>query len=226
MRTSDKEPSASPARSSADNPTCLAIKSPCAIALFLLVLAAGLAGDLASKHYAFKVLMNDPDLPQRVEALRAQHGPALPPQHVLAELHLHRQIIPGVQFTLSTNPGVVFGTPMPWPLVAAATIVAVAMVCVFFAVSSARARWTHAALALITAGAMGNLYDRLVVQTVLPGLEPIRHHVRDFIDCSQIGYKWIFNLADAYLVIGVAMLVLQWLWDGRRAAKARADATA
>jgi signal peptidase II len=185
-------------------------------------MAVSLAGDLASKHYAFKVLMDDPALSHRVEALRAQHGPALIPERVLAELHLHRQVAPGVQFTLSINPGVVFGTPMPWPVVAAATTVAVVAVMVFFAVSPARARWTHAALALITAGAMGNLYDRLVVQTVLPGLEPIRHHVRDFIDCSQIGYKWIFNLADAYLVIGVAMLVLHWLLDGRKAAKARA----
>ncbi len=164
--------------------------------------------------------MSDPSLPARLESLRTHPGPPQPPERTLAEMRLSRQVVPGVRFTLSMNPGVVFGMPMPRPLVTAATIVTVAVVTVFFAASPARARWTHAALALIAAGALGNLYDRLFAQVVLPGVEPICHQVRDFIDCSQIGYKWIFNLADAYLVIGAAMLILHWLLEGRRAAKA------
>jgi signal peptidase II len=176
-----------------------------------------------SKHYVFKTLLDDPSLPQRLESVRTPHGQPQPPERLLAEMGLSRQVIPGVRFTLSMNAGVVFGTPMPRPLITAATVVTVAVVMAFFAASPARARWTHTALALVAAGALGNLYDRLFAQVPLPGLEPIRHQVRDFIDCSQIGYKWIFNLADAYLVIGAAMLIFHWLLEGRRAAKVRSS---
>jgi lipoprotein signal peptidase len=66
---------------------------------------------------------------------------------------------------------------------------------------------------MILAGALGNLYDRLfsVVQVPAPGAEPILRHVRDFIDLSQIGYKWVFNIADALLVIGVGILMILWV---------------
>ena len=74
----------------------------------------------------------------------------------------------------------------------------------------------HVALALILGGAIGNLYDRLFSSVALPGLAPIRRHVRDFIDCSDLHYDYIFNLADAWLVIGVVMVFLQWLADARR----------
>lgn len=194
------------------------------MALFVVIMLAGVAGDLLSKHYVFAALLSDPSLPQRINGLRTRQDQPTPPQQILAELHLYRQIAPGLRFTLSTNPGVVFGTPMSWPLVSVATILTLVVVSVFFAVSPPRAHWTHTALALIAAGALGNLYDRLLAQVTLAGMEPIRHQVRDFIDCSQIGYKWIFNVADVYLVVGVAMLVLHWLPDGRRAAKARAAA--
>ncbi len=190
--------------------------------LFVVLVLVGLGGDLLSKHCVFTALLSDPSLPQRIEGVRMHHDQGqMPPHQVLAELHLRRRIAPRLYFTLSTNPGVVFGTPMSWPLVSAATIATVVLVGVFFALSPARAHWMHVALALIAAGALGNLYDRLFAQVVLPGLEPIRHQVRDFIDCSQIGYKWIFNLADAYLVIGVAMLILHWLLGGRRTTKVR-----
>jgi lipoprotein signal peptidase len=218
----DPEQSAS-ACSSPSRVSPHALHSPAAVALFVVLTVAALAGDLLSKHFVFAALLNDPSLPQRIEGLKMRHGlEDLPPQQVLAELRLYRQIVPGLRFTLSTNPGVVFGTPMAWPLVSGATILTVVLVVVFFAWSSARAHWTHVALAWIAAGALGNLYDRLLTQVRVGDLEPIRHQVRDFIDCSQIGYRWIFNLADAYLVIGVGMLILHWLWDGRRSARARA----
>ena len=69
----------------------------------------------------------------------------------------------------------------------------------------------HAALAFILAGALGNLYDRLFGAVSIPGFEPIRYQVRDFIDCSELYYRWVFNVADMLLVIGVAMLIGQRL---------------
>ena len=49
------------------------------------------------------------------------------------------------------------------------------------------------------------------------GIEPIRYHVRDFIDCSEVPlplgfrYVWIFNVADVLLVVGVGILLVHWL---------------
>jgi signal peptidase II len=74
----------------------------------------------------------------------------------------------------------------------------------------------HVSLALILGGAAGNLYDRLFSAVRLPGLEPIRGHVRDFIDCRDLAYPYIFNVADALLVAGAAMILLHWLWSSCR----------
>ena len=221
MPPRDPEQSAS-ACSSASPAGVQACQSPATLVLFVAIVLAGLAGDLLSKHYVFSSLLSDPSLPQRIAGVRMQHGQAaVPPQQALAELHLHRLIVPGVRFTLSTNPGVVFGTPMPWAIVTVVTAMALVLIAVYFAMSPARACWMHIALALVAAGALGNLYDRVFAQVTLPGLEPISHQVRDFVDCSQIGYKWIFNVADAYVVVGALMMAFYWLRDGRKA-RARA----
>jgi signal peptidase II len=72
-----------------------------------------------------------------------------------------------------------------------------------------------AALALITGGILGNLYDRLGVPRLVWHApagrvgEPVRA-VRDWIHFELPGViDWpIFNLADCWLVIGAAIMVL------------------
>jgi signal peptidase II len=212
-----KETSANTTRPRSESPGKPARRSLAAVAVFLLVSAGGLGGDLVSKQYVFNSMLSDPSVQAKLNALLDTYGPDRPPtSKVLADLHVQRQLVWGVRLTLSTNPGVVFGMPMLSPLVIGATVLAVVLVACFFATSPAKAYWTHVALALIVAGALGNLYDRLIGQVNMSGLEPIRGQVRDFIDCSQIGYKWVFNLADVWLVVGVAMMIVQWIRDGRR----------
>ena len=182
--------------------------------LFLGVSGIGLLADLASKHYVFQSMLGQADLRRQVQALLGRSRVAPAPTQLLHEealrRYLQRQVLPGVRFTLSTNPGVVFGLDVPRPAVAIATLAALALVAVLFATSDARFRSIHLALGFIMAGALGNLYDRLFVRIELPGDGAIEHQVRDFIDCSQLHYPWVFNVADVLLVAGVAVLLVHW----------------
>ena len=190
-------------------------KNPAAVILFIAVAAGGLAGDLWTKHAAFADLLTDADLPQRVagvrRALADQNGQDPAVRDVLHGLQLSRPLALGVRVRLSTNPGVVFGLPMPRWLVQVATVVTMLLVGVFFAASRPRDHRLHVAAGLILAGALGNLYDRLFAAVSLPGLDPIRYEVRDFLDFNAWGYPWVFNVADAWLVVGVAMVFIHWL---------------
>ncbi len=60
-------------------------------------------------------------------------------------------------------------------------------------------RWLCAALGLILAGTLGNLYDRIVYQGV-----------RDFIHWHYYKHDWpVFNIADCCLVVGAILLLGQ-----------------
>lgn len=70
-----------------------------------------------------------------------------------------------------------------------------------------RERMAAAGLALILGGALGNLADRVRLG-----------HVVDFIDWHYGGWHWpAFNLADAAITVGAALLILDML---RRRGKA------
>lgn len=207
----------------------LALRSGRAWILFVLIAAATAGTDLATKQWAFDHFLDQPGLANWPEKL----GEPLPPEqrtveytrYVMHQLDLSAGPVLGVAVTLSTNPGVVFGIDyLPDAAVSLITAGMIGMVVVFFATSPRRSPMLHVALALILGGAVGNLYDRLFSYVALPNLPPIEGHVRDFIDCSGLGYPWIFNLADAWLVVGVALVMLHWLLAGR--AQARAEAAA
>jgi signal peptidase II len=214
------ESPSTPSSKPADKPHCKAVRSPAAIGIFLGLTAAFLALDLWSKDAAFSSLMNDPGLPLRVQEIRLQY-PAASSEDILHFLRLHRPAGAGVQISLSTNPGVVFGLAMPRPAVAAATLVTIALVFYFFATSPAGERIVHAALGLILSGALGNLYDRLFSCVQLPGVEPIRYQVRDFLDFAQWHYPWVFNVADVALVIGVVLLAIHWIFMAKKTVPAK-----
>lgn len=64
-------------------------------------------------------------------------------------------------------------------------------------------RWVYAAALLITAGGIGNLYDRVVYG-----------YVTDFINFTFIDFP-IFNIADCYVCVGAAILVGWLLLSGK-----------
>ncbi len=60
---------------------------------------------------------------------------------------------------------------------------------------------TSVALALILGGAVGNLYDRLVLRYVV-----------DFLEVHIHGYHWPdFNVADSAIVVGACLLLIEML---------------
>ena len=201
-----------------------AFRSPLAVALFLGVLGIGLAADLLSKHYVFQELLSDPVA--RREAIRTYlagktHDHAVETRDVLGFFRTRRAL--GVCFKLQTNKGVVFGTELSSSqdvhrlIVACVSVLLVGMVGVFFATSEASAWTAHLALGAVLAGALGNLYDRLWGSVQVFPLVPAQFQVRDFIDCSALGYPWVFNVADILLVVGVGVLMLHWMLASRKA---------
>ena len=84
-----------------------------------------------------------------------------------------------------------------WVLVAVTSAIAIG---VAFWIGRERARWDKAALGLILGGALGNILDR------------IRHgYVVDFADLHVGEFRpfLIFNVGDAAISIGVAILLLR-----------------
>ena len=59
--------------------------------------------------------------------------------------------------------------------------------------------------AFVIAGAIGNAIDRARLGAVI-----------DFIDASDIGFVWIFNVADMALDLGIGFIILNWAVSNRR----------
>lgn len=106
------------------------------------------------------------------------------------------------------NPGAAFSMASGLTVVFAlfAIGVVVALLCI---APRLRSAWWATALGLAFAGASGNLVDRLFRA---PG--PLRGHVVDFVSVLRpdAGFFPIFNVADAAISCGAALVVLLTLW--------------
>lgn len=82
-----------------------------------------------------------------------------------------------------------------------------------FFFGAATSLWTTVALALVSGGTLGNLYDRLGLHGIhLPNSQTTALAVRDFLHFQFGDYDYpIFNIADSCLVVGAIMLILQSL---------------
>jgi signal peptidase II len=166
----------------------LAVHSPASWARFLVPAVAGLAADLAVKAWAF---------PGGVPATGGLAG------RNPAEFGSDpTPIIPGVLgFTTTINHGAVFGIGQGKVMLFLAFSLFALGLIVWVFLTSLRRQWVvHLALGLITAGAIGNLYDRAV-----------HHGVRDMFRFYVHWYPYIFNIADVLLCVGVPLLIARWL---------------
>lgn len=137
---------------------------------------------------------------------------------VLNELHLPERgsiaLLPVLNLTMVWNQGVTFGllhqqgAAGPWLLAAVALAVVVALT---LWMRRAERVLVACALGAIAGGAVGNVLDRVRYGAVV-----------DFVHAHAWGWSWyVFNLADAAIVCGVAVLFV----DGLRPARSRLQAS-
>jgi len=135
---------------------------------------------------------------------------------VLNILHLPeiRQIVllPVLNLTMVWNPGVTFGllhAVGQWSALLLAAVALAVVVGLGLWLRRAESILVAVALGAIMGGAVSNIIDRL------------RHGaVVDFIQAHIGAWSWyVFNVADAAIVCGVAALVIDGLWPGRRSAR-------
>ncbi|MBL7214866.1 MAG: signal peptidase II [Phycisphaerae bacterium] len=146
-----------------------------AFLLFWPVAILGFAFDLWSKSAVFKWLSN-------------------------AEQPWYSIIDGFLQLVLRENSGAAFSAFQGWTkfLIAISCLALVVVVGFFFSHKITR-KLVLFALGCITAGIVGNLYDRLFNEG----------RVRDFIDVYVGSHHWpTFNVADSLLCIGVGLLII------------------
>ena len=122
-------------------------------------------------------------------------------------------VIPGFfDLTRVHNTGTAFGfmnsTEFPFKTVILACIAigALAALAIYAATLPANQWLARIGLALILGGAAGNLIDRITAGYVV-----------DFVDLYWSGWHfWAFNVADASITVGVALMILDLLGAGSR----------
>lgn len=128
------------------------------------------------------------------------------------DLHESVRVIPGFfDLTRVHNTGAAFGfldpvdfvyKPVVLSLIAVAALVGLS---VYAATLDAAQRLTRLGLAFVVGGAAGNLIDRVSTGYVL-----------DFVDLYYGDWHfWAFNVADAAINVGVALMILELLGVGR-----------
>jgi signal peptidase II len=174
--------------------------------LFSCLAVCGVVVDQVSKYGVFRWLYNDGRggqfevVPGGFELIARFSGQTEPAPHTLLGWlrtwsgEVLPQVNNGALFGLGNGEG--GGSNWLFSLISVAAAVAI----VWWSTrrSMARDRFLCAALGLILAGTVGNLYDRVVFAGV-----------RDFLHYYYL-FEWpVFNAADCCLVCGAALLLLQ-----------------
>jgi lipoprotein signal peptidase len=171
--------------------------------LFFALALAGLLLDQASKYLVFQWLRDQP--PYVVIPGVFQ----LEARHVAAEDGTKPMVNQGALFGFLRDHGELANA-----LFAIISVIA-AVAIVYWATRPSTSRdWTlSAALGLILAGTLGNLYDRVVFSGV-----------RDFLHLHYRDFDWpVFNVADSALVCGAILLLTQALFSRAPADKPALD---
>lgn len=193
------------------------LRTPAAWATLLGIAALGLTLDLATKWLAFRTIAGQPVVIEREQVLRVSAA-----GRSLQSLVPHHEpviVIPGVlNLTLVLNPGAVFGIGAGhrWFFITFTLAALGVALWMFAAWTRPHQRWAHAALGLLIAGGLGNLYDRLRFACVRDFLHPLPDLRFPFgwrmpLTGEDNVWPYVSNLADLLLLIGIGML-MWFLW--------------
>jgi signal peptidase II len=136
---------------------------------------------------------------------RCPHGSA-------ASVLCDEPVAPLLNFTMVWNPGVSMSLFQAsddigrWLLVLATSIIALV---ILWWLTRERDGWQRLAFALILGGAIGNIVDRIRYGAVAD-------FIRFTPELPLIGQFWVFNIADAAISLGVALLILRSFADTRK----------
>lgn len=207
------------AASAHDRPMA-AWKSPRAWAFLLVTTVVGVALDLWSKAAAFERIADAPVVIRREDVLAGG------PLYRLVPAHDPVVVAPNLlELTLVLNPGAVFGigAGKRWFFVIFTGAAIGFALWMFARWTRAKDRIAHIGIALLLAGGLGNLYDRLAFACVRDFLHPLPRVKLPFGWSYPWGsgsaarelWPYVSNVADALLIVGIAILVLRtWRHGG------------
>ena len=189
----------SPASVDSGRDICCRIPLACVV-IYCVLAVGGFFVDILSKSYVFATYFQPYQVP------------------------LQHWWIPGILgIETTTNPGALFGVLAGYRgLFAALSLTALlGIIAWLFVFGGGRDRWLTIASGLISAGILGNLYDRLGFGFQANYPPEIRYNVRDWIYFRLRGVPWFdpwpnFNIADSMLVCGAILLVLHSLFGSRQ----------
>ncbi len=111
-----------------------------------------------------------------------------------------------LHFTYVHNYGAAFGLfQKKWYLFIAVASISIMVIVYYSKFLAPNNLWVQTALALLLAGALGNLIDRLKYRYVV-----------DFID---VRFWPVFNIADIVINVGVGMLIVEMFWESHEEVK-------
>jgi len=172
------------------------------VVAFAVILLATLAADQGTKAWAHRLPVHPTGCVQPDDLLAGRC------------IGLPQPVVDGYwDWELAYNPGIAFsrfasfaghtGMQVILGLVAALALIGISVLALR---TDPEERWKRAAYALVAGGALGNLVDRLNDGAVT-----------DFVRWRINDLRWpIFNVADAALLIGVAILLIDGLRSRRR----------
>jgi len=179
-------------------------RSPLAWVVLLGVFGIGLALDLGLKQWAFDHVAGAPVNLSR-EVVRDPYWQIPPHEAVVAIPRL-------LSFHLVANRGAVFGSFADKRafLIVFTVAALVAAIVVFGRWTTASSFRAHVAIALILAGGVGNLYDRIQFGFVRDFLHMLPGWTLPFGwswgDNTEV-FPWVFNVADVMLLAGMGTLM-------------------
>ncbi len=187
-------------------------------ALILCLAAVGVltAMDLGTKHWALDRLSEPSSLSADPVCLSNEYGRIQPQRSQRSPVVL----IDGyLEFRYAENCGAAFGFMRETPTAVRKGVFYVAaagaVVLLLWMFITGRGGALFAiSVPLIVAGAIGNFVDRVRLGYVV---DFVRFHIND---------RWAyptFNVADAWITIGVALILIEGLVDGRRDKRARTE---